>query len=239
MMKNRNVGMPTTELSVFIIESLPENDPALSRRDGEILVKQLALTLQKPKYVFAKNKVEFQNALNDFKKSKCRFLHISCHGEKGGNVVRLGTDPVNFREFAQMFPGRLQNNRITFSTCFVGQGKLFREIFKVNNTAVHSILGFCKGVDVELASAFWIAYYTLVTRLTYAGRRSQQNDTDRIHVSGLAKIVERLSALFHVDIKLNYVSKDPKSNSWLLVDGTCVPKNTQWRSQNRWLLEEL
>lgn len=239
MMKNRNRGMPATELSVFIIESLPENDPTLSRRDGEILAKQLELTLQKPKYVFAKNKIEFQNALNDFKKSKCRFLHISCHGEKGGNVIRLGTDLVNFKEFAQMFRGRLQNNRITFSTCFVGQGRLFREMFKVNDTAVHSIMGFCKSVDVELASAFWIAYYTLVTRLTYAGRRSPQNDTDQIHVSGLAKIVERLSALFHVDVRLNYVSKDSKSNSWALVDGTCIPKNTQWRSQNRWPLKNL
>ena len=220
------INFPTTECSLFIIEALPDEDVKTARLDGSVLNQQLNLTLKKPMYRFAKNKEEFKSSLSEFKRSGCRFLHISCHGSASGGVFQLGCDKVNYAEFATYFKGNVHNIRLTFSACYAGKGLLFREIVKQCGTSVHSILGFRTKVDFDLASAFWISYYTVVTRLT--NYRKGKN-CDHIQSGGLAKIIEDIGVLYRLKLRFCYPHLVRKE--WYCCDEEFTPVLTHWRNQ--------
>lgn len=237
-MPKNSLGMPQTEHELFILEAPTDEDVRLHRLDGQVLESQLKLTPLKPKYFKAENKSEFANGLIEFKRSGCRFLHISCHGNDRGTVFQLGRDSVNHNEIVEMLKGCLTNNRITFSACNAGRSSLFMNIIKRYKNTVQSVMGFNTTIDIELASAFWISYYTILTRLTYAGRRAVDADVNHIHVNGLAKIIEVLSSLFNVNVRLCYPLQKGSSGSqvWFICTELCVPKRTQWRQHKCELL---
>ena len=222
--KEETVNLPTTDCSLFIIEALPEEDKKAERRDGYVLYQQLKLTLKKPEYYFAKNKEEFKKHLQKFKNSECRFLHISCHGSETGRVFQVGCDKVNSSELATWFKDTVYNKRITFSACYAGKDCLFQEIVKQCGTSVHSILGFTTKVDFDLASAFWISYYTVVTRLT--NYRKGKN-CDHIQSRGLAKIIENVGVLYGLNLRFcyPYLSR----NTWYCCYEKFSPVATHWR----------
>lgn len=237
MTKNSS-RLPQTGHELFILEAPTAEDARLCRLDGQVLEAQLKLTPLKPKYYKAADKNEFAIGLMEFKKSGCRFLHVSCHGNDRGTVFQLGRDSVNHEEIVEMLKGSLTNNRITFSACNAGRSSLFMNIIKRYKNSVQSVMGFNTTIDIELASAFWISYYTILTRLTYAGRRAVDADVNHIHVNGLAKIIEALSSLFNVNVRLCYpVQKgSSKSQAWFVCNELCVPKGTQWRQHKEELL---
>ena len=224
--KTEAVNFPTTECSLFIIEALPDEDKTAGRLDGEVLKQQLNLTTKKPQYHFVRNKEEFKTCLTKFRDSDCRFLHVSCHGSETGSVFQLGCDKVNYMEFAKYFKGNVHNKRLTFSACYAGKGPLFREIVKQCRTSVHSILGFSTKVDFDLASAFWISYYTVVTRLT--NYRVGKN-CDHIQSGGLAKIIENVGVMY--GLKLRYCYPHLFRNEWYCCDEEFTPVLTHWRNQ--------
>ena len=230
---NTLAGMPLTEMSVFIIEALPETDHTNGFCDGKVLYDQLLMTPQKPQYVSVANKKEFVDALKRFKNSHCRFLHMSFHGEENGSVFLVGKERVNYEELAGMLSGCLTNNRLTLSTCYAGCGRLFEAMIKKNKGSIHSVLGFRTEVSVADSSAFWVAYYTLITRLTYPNPKGT-NNYDHIQTAGLAKIIERVGCLLRLKLRFCYLSN--KKGRWELCDESFSPKPSYWRNMKTYPL---
>ena len=138
----------------------------------------------------------------------------------------MGTEESKkiWEENAQFW--NVHNKRLTFSACYAGKGPLFREIVKQCRTSVHSILGFSTKVDFDLASAFWISYYTVVTRLT--NYRVGKN-CDHIQSGGLAKIIENVGVMY--GLKLRFCYPHLFRNEWYCCDEEFTPVLTHWRNQ--------
>ena len=159
-----------TSTDVFIIESLPAMDINEGRLDGKILYSQLKLMGRNPWYRYVISLSDLGKALNDFKKSKCRFLHFSLHGSK--TEVRLaGGHSLGYAEFASLLKGYMALKRITFSACELGNKTFCESIFR-ENRGLHSVVAPILKLPFSQGSAFWIGYYTLLESEAYDAHKS-------------------------------------------------------------------
>lgn len=138
---------------VFIIESLPAENP----HDGKLLFDVLKMMGKNPIYRKVKDADDFENALNDYKQSKYRFLHISCHGNKSQVFFEEGM--VDYLGFGNLFANHsLPVTRIFFSACCLGNQALSKAIITANK-AVHSIVAPTQKIPFDLALIAWSTFY--------------------------------------------------------------------------------
>jgi hypothetical protein len=69
----------TTEANVCIVESIDmlQED---SLKEGEIIARTLRMSNKKSQYVYVRNRRELECVIEEFGRSKFRYLHLSCHG---------------------------------------------------------------------------------------------------------------------------------------------------------------
>ena len=133
---NTNSGKPATIKGLFIIESLDFEDEK-NRREGKILQQILRLSGEKVRYIYIRTAQELPFALEEFRRSNYRYLHISCHGSK--NIVALTLDQLTFEDFAAKVCPYLDHRRLFFSACSVVNEDLARAI--IPESGCYSIVG--------------------------------------------------------------------------------------------------
>ena len=131
-------GKETTKTlkALFIIESLDFEDEK-TRREGKILQQILRLSGEKVRYIYIRTSQELPFALEEFRRSNYRYLHISCHGSR--DTVALTLDQLPFEDFAAEVCPFLSNRRLFFSACSVVNEELAKTIIPASGC--YSIVG--------------------------------------------------------------------------------------------------
>jgi hypothetical protein len=177
-----------TERGLFIIESL-EREQEEFMREGIIIQQILALGRSLPvKYIYIRTEAELSMALEEFKASSFRYLHISCHGSK--DSIHLTLDPLPFEDFVPIIEPYLKRRRLFFSACSVVNPALAEALLK--RSGCYSIIGPCRKINFDDALMMWASFYHLAFRdegelrllggkIRWALRRIQKSFGEEFH----------------------------------------------------------
>ena len=173
---------------LFIIESL-ERDQEEFMREGIIIRQILELGRSLPvKYIYIRTEAELSMALEEFKKSSFRYLHISCHGSK--DSVSLTLDQLPFEDFVPIISPYLKQRRLFFSACSVVNESLAEALMK--KSGCNSIIGPCRKINFDDALIMWASFYHLAFRdeaelrllggkIRWALRKTQRSFGEEFH----------------------------------------------------------
>jgi len=153
---------------VFIIESLDLDDEK-EHREGEVLRRTLALAGKEPIYRYIRTKRELERFLDEFSKSRYRYLHISCHGNE--DEACLTFDKIQVAEFGRMVGPHLRRKRLFMSACSVTTANLARAVF--NNGGCISLLGPKEKINMDISAVFWPAFYQLMFNREAGGMKTK------------------------------------------------------------------
>lgn len=148
-----------TNHDLFIIESLDIKEEINGISEGRIIKDTLNILGQRPYYCYVRNSKEFKQALELFRHSSYRYLHLSCHGEAGAIHTTLEIIPNPL--LAEILSGKLKNRRLFVSACETGAKDLTQLIWE-SNKGINSIASPLDKVDFSIMCAFWIAFYTKI-----------------------------------------------------------------------------
>jgi hypothetical protein len=145
---------------LFIIESLERSDEE-SGQEGVIIRQILKLSGSLPvEYIYIRTKPELSMALNEFKSSNFRYLHISCHGSK--DSIELTLDSIPFGDFATIIAPYLRARRLFFSACSVVNRRLADSLML--RSKCYSIIGPSRDISFGDALLMWATFYHLAFR---------------------------------------------------------------------------
>ncbi len=191
--------LPKTEPEVFIIESLSIEDEIRGRFGGKALRDNLRIAGQRPGYIYVRDTKEFEDAIELYRHSSYRFLHISAHGSLSGLATTL--EVISNQEFAQICKSKLRNRRVFFSSCEVGSGML-GVLLHGQNKGIHSVVAPLDKILFGVSSAFWTALYIRAITINPFGMNGNT----------LKPILEKLCDLF--EVRLNWSHYSPTSDKW-------------------------
>ena len=180
-----------TEPEVFIIESLSVQDEIRDRFEGKALRDSLRITGQKPAYYYVRTYAELAQALELFRHSGYRFLHLSLHGSVDSLFTTL--EEITNVEFANLCAGKLKNRRVCFSACEVGSGGL-HTLIPARNKGMYSIAAPQDKLQFGVASAFWTAFYT----------KALTEDCLSMKIQDVKAILTQLCQFFNIRLTLSY-----------------------------------
>lgn len=147
---------------LFIIES-DDVDAEGTRSEGTVLREVLRMMEREPiDHYRIRTSQELRVMAALFEQSKCRYLHISCHGTRNG--FALAFDTVSYREFANIFRPVLRDRRLFLSACGVAKPALARELFADAGRLPYSITGPSRTIEFADAAVTWAALYNLLFR---------------------------------------------------------------------------
>lgn len=194
--------LPALEHSVpdvFILESLDEEDEDEQRFEGAFLAEVLRFSGKRPTYRYFRTEKELRRFADEFHASKCRFLHLSCHGDLQGLQLRF--DDIGFDVFAEIFEGKLQDRRLFVSSCQSGNMDLVENIIRAN-PSIYSILAPCDKISSNHAVAIWAAFYV----------RMFDVNPKRVKRLTIKRAMKSLCDLFGVAFSWSY--RDSFSDEW-------------------------
>jgi hypothetical protein len=149
-----------TTRGLFIIESLERSDER-SGREGVIIRQILKLSESLPvRYIYIRTRQELSMALDEFKSSNLRYLHISSHGSK--NSIELTLESIPFDDFASIISPYLRGRRLFFSACSVVNRLLADSLMP--RSRCNSIIGPCRDISFGDALLMWATFYHLAFR---------------------------------------------------------------------------
>jgi hypothetical protein len=143
---------------VFIIESLGLDDETGNLFEGRILSQILHLSGKKSIYYYVRTKAEFKIMLSEFKKSRYRYLHLSCHGSK--DAIHTTIDEIPFDELKDMLCPVLDKRRLFLSACSMANKNLAQKIFL--NSECLSVVGPKSDIEFNDAAIMWASFYHLM-----------------------------------------------------------------------------
>ena len=149
-----------TKPEVFIVESLDCDDETEERYEGKILIETLRLAGKKPIYHYVRTKRQLKEALILFKKSKYRYLHLSCHG--GTKSISTTLDCIKFQELGEILKPLFKKRRLFISSCLVVNDQLADAVMP---SMCLSIMGPTEEVLFDKAERFWSSFYRLAFKL--------------------------------------------------------------------------
>jgi len=152
----RGVRENKTVPEVFIIESLSFDDEANFRHEGKILADVLRMCGKKPAYYYFRTAAELNALAELFKKSKSRYLHVSCHGD--ALSIETTLDKIPLIDFASIFADKLNKRRLFVSACSVGSA-LSADIVRGRNSELLSLAAPENRIPFTHAVALWTAFY--------------------------------------------------------------------------------
>lgn len=187
---------------VFIIESLTEIDEENKRQEGDMLSKILTLDLKKPIYKYVRSKIEFEKALQEYKKSRYRYLHISAHGSKDA-IYMTNDDRISHDDLAGMLHNVIRHRRLFISSCFVVNSHLAK---KLQSCHLFTLVGMDEKISFSKAALIWASLYHILFELD-----------DKMSAKRIEKCLQDLSKLFDFKIKMfHYDHNDDYKLSKLL-----------------------
>ena len=107
--------MKDTIPEVFIVESLRFHDEEKGYYEGQIISDILRLNKKQSKYYYIRTKKELRAFLDKFRDSNYRYLHLSCHANRGEMATTL--DSIPFSELASLLKPYLNKRRLFVSAC--------------------------------------------------------------------------------------------------------------------------
>ena len=151
-----------TKFSLSIIESLKFKDEELYRFEGKILTDILRLSRRGAEvdYIYIRTWKEFKSALRRFQKSRNRYLHISCHGNKA--EIGLTLDTIPFTELGDDLAPCMEGKRLFLSACEVVDQSLANVV--MTQTGCRSIIGPKRDILFGDAALMWATFYHLMFR---------------------------------------------------------------------------
>ncbi|WP_038492285.1 hypothetical protein [Janthinobacterium agaricidamnosum] len=182
---------------VFIIESLGFSDEKEDRFEGGILSRMLRLSGSEPEYMYLRTRRELEKAVALFEKSRFRYLHISCHGNRHG--IALTLDNLSFDELGEILAPALKGRRVFFSSCSVTNAECAASLF--SETGCLSVVGPYRKIDFDRATIFWLAFYHLMLRDEASAMKGQP----------IQETVSRLKDIFGVHMR--YFTKSASASS--------------------------
>ena len=172
-----------SEYGVFIIESLRGGEYF----DGENLSEILKLSKIKNIYREVLDKDDFIKAINEFKKSNLRYLHLSCHSDMDGIEIN-GEDITNF-ESSAIFKNKINKKRIFLSACKGGNRNMATAIAKRGG---QSVIGTPINLYFDKAALFWPSFYHIINCA----------DNNKMNKNSLSSTLKKCVDLF--EIPINY-----------------------------------
>lgn len=184
------MGEALTEPDVFIIESLNVNDENAERFDGLLLAKLLKWAGKNPRYFYFEDVDELPHIMKIFDQTKCRFLHISCHGTTDSVITRRGI--VDYNEFSSKLAKHLVLKRLFCSACELGNANFVTAISN-NNKGMHSIVAPCNKIEFCHAATLWNAFYMAMFT----------NSKNTMTHKGISDALSKISSLFPIKLQLS------------------------------------
>ena len=176
-----------TKYGIFIIESLRGSDFF----DGENLSEILELSSIANIYREVLSKDDFIVAVDEFKKSKLRYLHLSCHADMSG--IEINGENISNFELSVIFKNKINNKRIFLSACKGGNKNMATAA--ITKCKAQSVIGTPKNLYFDKAALFWPSFYHVINC----------DDKKRMNKHNLSKTLKRCVDLFEVPI--NYYHK--------------------------------
>lgn len=149
------------EPEVFIVESLELKDEKVDRTEGRFLSHLLTLGEKKPRYYYLRSKYELQKILEEFDRSRYRYLHLSCHGTDSG--IMTAFDEIPFREAGKLLRPHLREKRLFISACSAVKKPLARELFRIPGCL--SLIGPKTDVYFDEVAVVWASFYYLMFKV--------------------------------------------------------------------------
>lgn len=172
-----------SKYGVFIVESLRGGDYF----DGENLSEILELSEIKNIYREVHDKEDFIKAIDEFKKSNLRYLHLSCHSDMDG--IEINGEEISNSELAKLFRNKIKKRRIFLSACKGGNRNMATVIAKCGG---QSTIGTPINLYFDKAALFWPSFYHVIYGV----------DDKRMNKRNLSSVLERCVDLF--EIPINY-----------------------------------
>lgn len=190
-----------TIADVFIIESLGVKDERTNHFEGQRLADLLRLSGKNPKYFYFQSKDEIPLLLDLFELSKYRYLHVSCHASS--RVVSTTKENLNYNDFVKIFNNKLNDKRVFFSACELGNKTFNEKLIAQNNNKLKSIVAPSTEIFFDHAAAIWGAFYISA----FSRKKNSMSSID------IEKRVKSLCSLFPVEF---YISRyNSKLDNWI------------------------
>jgi len=180
-----------SKAEVFIIESLEFKDEVANRLEGKFLSQILHLGGKKPIYYYIRTIKELKAILEKFKKSRYRYLHLSCHGNSKAIYTTLDAE-ITFPKLGRIVKEYVEEKRIFISACKTVNSYIARNIIPFSGC--YSIIGPVNQVHFHDAAIIWASFYHLMFKADR--RRMKRRDISKT----LQKVVNTFG------ISLNYFS---------------------------------
>lgn len=177
----------TTICGVYIIESLSPSDENENTSEGQILYQMLTLAKVKCIYKYIRTERELEVYVNDFRKSRYRYLHISCHGAKDRIATTL--DQIPFEHLSAILLPNLDHRRLFLSSCLATNQDLADMILPYGEC--YSIIGHDVEVNIDAAAIFWTSFYFAIL----------ESHPVKMTRSDIKKVLKTCSRLYHVPVK--------------------------------------
>lgn len=178
-----------TVAGIFIIESLDFREEANDMNEGKTLARHLELANLPYKYVYLRTKQELAKVLDQYVKSRYRYLHVSCHGNE--SQLALTLDELDFNEMSRLFGPVLGRRRLFLSTCHAANHELATAVFKAAPDCF-SVTGPADEIGFADATILWASFYHLML----SKERTRMKHTD------IRATLRSLSNLFQVPLNL-------------------------------------
>jgi hypothetical protein len=172
-----------SEYGVFIIENLRGEDFF----DGENLHEILELSNIQSIYKEVHDKAEFIAAMDDFKESNLRYLHISCHADMDG--IEINGEEITNLELSKIFKNKITNRKIFLSVCKGGNRNIATAVAKCGG---QSLIGTPINLHFDKAALFWPSFYHVINRA----------DSSKMNQKSISGTLKKCVDLF--EIPINY-----------------------------------
>lgn len=145
--------------NVFIVESIKLEEEKKGLFEGQCLYNYLKLLGKEPIYYYVRTARELEQISFEFRQSRYRYLHLSCHGT--GNSILTTLDEVNYIDFAKMYHKKLEHRRVFISGCWLGDELLAETLFGTNG-GLYSLTAPTKVVFFQQMLPFWSTFYYMM-----------------------------------------------------------------------------
>ncbi len=173
-----------SKYGVFIIESLRGDEFC----DGDNLRQILDLSEIINTYKKAETREDFVTAIQEFKESKLRYLHLSCHADTYG--IEVNGDNITNTELSDIFKNNVSKKRIFLSACKGGNKKFATAA--IIKCGCQSIIGTPIDLYFDKAALFWPSFYHVINSI----------DQNKMNKATISETLKRCVDLF--EIPINY-----------------------------------
>jgi hypothetical protein len=189
--------MASYEPNVFIIESLSFDDEAADRLEGKFISHILKPNEKKSSYYYIRTLAELEVAIDKFRESRFRYLHVSCHGND--NLMATTLETITFKKLGEILRPALNGKRVFLSSCKMANRELAASL--IPQSGCYSVIGPSTSVSFSNAAIMWASFYHLIFGLNEAAIKRE----------GLLTTLRRIAKLFGVP--LNYFSSSKSAHT--------------------------